>query len=140
MVVAQALSAGMQTAPGDEVHSLHGYFLRPTSPGAKTTHAVSRLRDGRSFSTRQVVSVVKGKEVFRMTCSFHAPEDGDDYQLPVGPGIPPPREVAGVEAPFFEIRTRPTPSESGRHLPVHAPLLVPHQRAPGPRPIVHASS
>ena len=50
MVVAQALSAGMQTAPaGMEVHSLHGYFLRPTRPGAETTHVVSRIRDGRSF-------------------------------------------------------------------------------------------
>ena len=102
MVVAQALSAGMQTAPaGMEVHSLHGYFLRPSKPGARTTHTVSRLRDGRSFSTRQVVSVAEGKEVFRMTCSFHAPEAGDDYQLPIGPDIPPPRDVAGVEAPFF---------------------------------------
>jgi acyl-CoA thioesterase-2 len=48
---------------------------------------------------------VEGKETFRMTCSFHAPEDGDDYQLPVGPDIPPPRDVEGFEAPFpFDIR------------------------------------
>jgi acyl-CoA thioesterase-2 len=106
MVVAQALSAAMQTAPpGLEVHSLHGYFLRPTSPGARTTHVVDRVRDGRSFSTREVVSTVGGKETFRMTCSFHAPEDGAEYQLPVGPGIPAPREVEGFEAPFpFDIR------------------------------------
>ena len=33
MVVAQSLSAAMQTVGvGLEVHSLHGYFLRPTSP------------------------------------------------------------------------------------------------------------
>jgi acyl-CoA thioesterase-2 len=106
MVVAQALSAAVQTAPpGLEVHSLHGYFLRPTPPGSRATHVVDRVRDGRSFSTREVVSVVEGKETFRMTCSFHVPEDGDDYQLPVGPGIPPPNEIDGVEAPFpFDIR------------------------------------
>ena len=106
MVIAQALSAALQSAPpGLDVHSLHGYFLRPTSPGSQTTHTVNRVRDGRSFSTREVVSAVDGKETFRMTCSFHVPEDGDDYQLPVGPGIPPPRDVEGFEAPFpFDIR------------------------------------
>ena len=36
MVVAQALSAAMRTAPaGLQVHSLHGYFLRPTAPGRR---------------------------------------------------------------------------------------------------------
>lgn len=106
MVVAQALSAAFQTAPlGTEVHSLHGYFLRPTSPGARTTHVVNRLRDGRSFSLREVTSSVEGKETFRMTCSFHAPEKGDEYQLPVAAGIPTPRDVPGFEAPFaFDIR------------------------------------
>ena len=106
MVIAQALSAAMQTAPPElEVHSLHGYFLRPTPPGSRSTHVVDRVRDGRSFSTREVVSAVEGRETFRMTCSFHLPEPGDDYQLPVGPGIPPPNEIEGVEAPFpFDIR------------------------------------
>jgi acyl-CoA thioesterase-2 len=106
MVVAQALSAAQQTvSPGLDVHSLHGYFLRPTSPGARTTHVVDRVRDGRSFSSRQVTSAVEGKETFRMTCSFHAPEEGDEYQLPMAPGIAPSGEIAGVEAPFpFDIR------------------------------------
>ena len=78
MVVAQALQRRHATVPaGLEVHSLHGYFLRPASPGSRTTHMVEQVRDGRSFSTRQVTSEVEGKETFRMTCSFHAPEDGD---------------------------------------------------------------
>ncbi len=106
MVVAQALSAAMHTVGrGLEVHSLHGYFLRPTSPGSQTTHVVDVVRDGRSFSTRAVTSEFEGRETFRMTCSFHVPEDGDDYQLPVAPGIPPPHEIDGFEAPFpFDVR------------------------------------
>jgi acyl-CoA thioesterase II len=106
MVVAQALSAACRTVPaGFEVHSLHGYFLRPTSPGSRSIHTVDRLRDGRSFSLRGVTSAVDDKEVFQMTTSFHAPEDGDEYQLPMGPGIPAPGEIEGVEAPFpFDIR------------------------------------
>ncbi len=106
MVVAQALHAALQTVgPGIEVHSLHGYFLRPTPPGARSVHTVERIRDGRSFSTRAVTSTVEGKETFRMTCSFHLPEQGAEYQLPAGPGIPPPHDMEGFEAPFpFDIR------------------------------------
>jgi acyl-CoA thioesterase II len=106
MVVAQALSAACQTVPpGLDVHSLHGYFLRPTSPGSQSIHTVERLRDGRSFSLREVVSAVDGKEVFRLTCSFHAPEDGDEYQLPIGPEIRKPAQIEGIEAPFpFDVR------------------------------------
>jgi acyl-CoA thioesterase-2 len=106
MVVAQALHAAVQTAPaGMDVHSLHGYFLRPTVPGARTMHVIEHIRDGRSFSIRGVTSLVEGKETFRMTCSFHAPEAGDDYELAMGPGIPRPNEIEGFEAPFpFDIR------------------------------------
>jgi acyl-CoA thioesterase II len=106
MVVAQALNAAAQTVPAAmEVHSLHGYFLRPTSPGARTTHVIERVRDGRSFSTRGVTSLADDRETFRMTCSFHAPEDGDDYQLAMGPETPDPHDIEGFEAPFpFDIR------------------------------------
>ena len=106
MVVAQALHAAVQTVPAEmDVHSLHGYFLRPTVPGARTTHLIEHVRDGRSFSTRGVTSLVDGKETFRMTCSFHASEDGDDYQLAMAPGIPRPNEIEGFDAPFpFDIR------------------------------------
>ena len=106
MVVAQALAAAMKTVPDEfEIHSLHGYFLRPTSPGSRSDHVVDGVRDGRSFRTRQVVSQVSGRETFRMMCSFHAPEEGDRYQLPVAPGIPSPREIEGFEAPFpFDVR------------------------------------
>jgi acyl-CoA thioesterase II len=106
MVVAQALSAAMRTVPDQlEVHSVHGYFLRPTTPGSQTAHVVDRVRDGRSFSTRQVISAVEGRETFRMTCSFHVPEDGDSYQLPPPADIPQPQDVEGFEAPFpFDVR------------------------------------
>jgi acyl-CoA thioesterase-2 len=106
MVVAQALNAAFQTVSDSlELHSLHGYFLRPIPSGSSSTHRVSELRDGRSFSLREVSSSVDGRESFRMTCSFHAPEPGDEYQLPMAPGIPGPSEVSATEAPFpFDVR------------------------------------
>jgi acyl-CoA thioesterase-2 len=96
----------MQTVPAPlAVHSLHGYFLRQTSPGSTSGHVVDTVRDGRSFSLRQVTSEVDDKETFRMTCSFHAPEPGDSYQLPIAPDVPPPAEVEGFEAPFpYDVR------------------------------------
>jgi acyl-CoA thioesterase-2 len=106
MVVGQALHAAMQTAPPEaNLHSLHGYFLRPTAPGAQTRHVVERVRDGRSFSAREVTSQVDGKDTLRLACSFHVPEEGDEYQLPMAPNVPKPRDTEGFEAPFpFDIR------------------------------------
>jgi acyl-CoA thioesterase II len=95
MVVAQGLNAAMQTVPdGLDLHSLHAYFMRPTPPGIPSRHEVERLRDGRSFSTRQVTSEVEGKPTFRLMCQFHAPEEGEEYQLP----------MAGVTAPIGDAR------------------------------------
>ena len=110
MVVAQALNAGMQTAPaGFDVHSLHAYFLSPTPPDSETVHTVASIRDGRSFSSREVTSQVDGRQTLRLACSFHAPESGDEYQLPIGSGIGAPDDlewhVNPFDAPFpFEIR------------------------------------
>ena len=106
MVIAQALSAAMVQAPaGFTLHSLHGYFMGPTPPGARTTHAVAPVRDGRSFRTREVVSTVAGRETFRMLCSFHAPEEGDEYQLPMAADTPRPEDVEPAPGLFpFDVR------------------------------------
>ncbi len=106
MVIAQALSAALAEAPtGFELHSLHGYFMGPTPPGAHTTHMVAGVRDGRSFATREVVSTVAGRETFRMLCSFHAPEEGDEYQLPMASGVPGPEDSEPARGVFrFESR------------------------------------
>jgi acyl-CoA thioesterase-2 len=109
MVVAQALSAAARTvAPDFGIHSLHGYFLRPAPPGTTSIHKVQRLRDGRSFSVREVVSEVEERPTFRMTCSFHRVEAGAEYQLPMAGDVPSPDAVEGSEAsasPFpFEVR------------------------------------
>jgi acyl-CoA thioesterase II len=106
MVVAQALHAACHTVPdGLVLHSLHGYFLRPSLPGSTSTHLVEPVRDGRAFTTREVTTEVEGRHTFRMTCSFHVPEAGDEYQLPMEGEVPRPEEIAGVEAPFpFDLR------------------------------------
>jgi acyl-CoA thioesterase II len=74
-LIGQALVAASRTVPASQpVHSLHCSFLRPGSPAAPFLYLVDRTRDGSSFATRQVTAQQHGEVVFRMTCSFHAPE------------------------------------------------------------------
>ncbi len=119
--VAQALSAA--TATVDEPllpHSLHGYFLRAVTPGPPVELAVERLRDGRTFTTRHVVSSQNGRPVFWATCSFHADEDGDEYQraadlgaLPSPDDLPPEPDHPG---PIDVREIGPTPARpDGSH-------------------------
>ena len=125
MVVAQALGAALQTVdlpqpgrPGKALHSLHGYFLRPSPPARPVEVSVDRVRDGRAFSLRRTTSRVDGQDVFSMQCSFHVPEEGDVYQLPMPAGIPEPESIvpSDLAAPFDIREVGPTPRRTdGSH-------------------------
>ncbi|TLX60596.1 acyl-CoA thioesterase II [Stutzerimonas nosocomialis] len=100
-VLGQALSAASQTLePERQVHSLHGYFLRPGDAGLPVVYLVDRVRDGGSFSTRRVTAVQKGKTIFTCSASFQTFEEGFEHQLQmpdvVGPeDLPSELELAG---------------------------------------------
>ncbi|KAH8120165.1 Thioesterase/thiol ester dehydrase-isomerase [Phellopilus nigrolimitatus] len=67
------------------LHSLHCYFLLSASPSLPILYYVDRLREGRSYTTRFVRAVQKGKVIFIMMCSFHRPEPehpSNQWQLP----------------------------------------------------------
>jgi acyl-CoA thioesterase-2 len=94
-VIGQALVAAYRTAPAERaVHSLHGYFIRPGDPEVPIIYEVERYRDGKSFTTRLVVAIQHGVPIFTMTASFHAAEQGLDYQEKM-PVVPPPEELPG---------------------------------------------
>jgi acyl-CoA thioesterase-2 len=81
-VAGQALvAAGRTVDTGWEVHSLHGYFLRPGDPSVPIIYEVDRIRDGKSFITRRVVAIQHGEAIFNLQASFHRPETGLDHQL-----------------------------------------------------------
>ena len=83
-VAGQALVAAGRTVDGDRrVHSLHAYFLRPGDPTRPIIYEVDRSRDGRSFTTRRVVALQHGRQIFTMSASFQTPEDGIEHQLPM---------------------------------------------------------
>ena len=90
-VLGQAMSAASRTvAPGRQVHSLHAYFLRPGDPTHPIVYMVENMRDGRSFSTRNVDAVQHGRPICTLSCSFQVPEQGFEHQVPQPENIPPP--------------------------------------------------
>lgn len=79
--MAQALAAAQRAEVGERtVHSLHAYFVRMGAVDESTTYEVSARRDGRSFALRSVTARQRGEVVFEMSASFHAVEDGFEYQ------------------------------------------------------------
>ncbi len=80
-VLGQALSAASQTvAPSRRAHSLHAYFLRMGDATRPIVYEVDCIRDGRSFTTRRVVAIQKGRAIFNMSASFQIDEPGFDHQ------------------------------------------------------------
>jgi acyl-CoA thioesterase II len=79
-VIAQALMAAYRTVPDRMCHSLHAYFIRPGDPSIPVIYQVDRARDGGSFTTRRVVAIQHGKQIFNLSASFHVEEEGWDYQ------------------------------------------------------------
>jgi len=80
-VLGQSLSAASQTVPqGRHAHSLHGYFMRAGDAAKPIVYTVDCIRDGKSFTTRRVVAVQKGRAIFFMSASFQRDETGFDHQ------------------------------------------------------------
>ena len=95
-VIGQALVAAGRTVDDERnCHSLHGYFIRPGDPSIPIIYEVDRYRDGKSFTTRQVVAIQHGAPIFSMTASFHRAEDEQmDHQAAM-PDVPMPEDLPG---------------------------------------------
>ncbi|MEI7592496.1 MAG: acyl-CoA thioesterase II [Actinomycetes bacterium] len=93
-VAGQALVAATRTVTADRnVHSLHGYFLRPGDPKVPILYEVDRIRDGRAFTTRRVVAVQHGRAIFNLQASFHIREEGLEFEAPMPLDIPEPESL-----------------------------------------------
>lgn len=102
-VLGQALSAASQTVDGSrQAHSLHGYFMRAGDATKPIVYTVDCIRDGKSFTTRRVVAVQKGRAIFSMAASFHRLETGFEHQDAMPSDIPGPE---GIE-PEIELAKR----------------------------------
>jgi acyl-CoA thioesterase-2 len=97
-VAAQALVAATRTVEEKDVHSLHGYFLRPGDPGRPIVYEVDRIRDGRSYATRRVVAIQAGQAILNLQASFHlAGEVGYEHQVDAPVDVAPPESLDPVE-------------------------------------------
>ena len=136
-VLGQALHAAQATVDGRRIHSLHAYFLRRGDLGAPIVYEVDRSRDGHSFSSRRVVAIQHGEQIFHMAASFQLDEAGLDHQLPM-PDVPPPdglpdlrQLIAAARTPLPPVVQRfAGPDAPFEFRPVQIPDL--HTREPAP--------
>lgn len=97
-VAGQSLVSAVRTVdPRYQVHSLHGYFLRPGDANEPTVFIVERTRDGGSFATRRVNAIQHGEIIFSMGASFQTDQEGIHHQ-DVMPAAPPPDGLPGLDS------------------------------------------
>lgn len=97
-VAGQSLVSAVRTVdPHYQVHSLHGYFLRPGDANEPTVFIVERIRDGGSFATRRVNAIQHGETIFSMAASFQTDQEGIHHQDPM-PAAPPPDGLPGLDS------------------------------------------
>jgi acyl-CoA thioesterase-2 len=119
MLVGQGLRAAQRSGVSRRAHSLHASFLGAADGRAPLSYEVERTRDGRSFSTRRVVSRQAGAIVFVLTVGFSDPEEGPTYEVPADPDVPPPDDlpVGRYATPWFDSRDVPAGDEDATVLP-----------------------
>jgi acyl-CoA thioesterase-2 len=110
------LIAAGRTVPAERhVHSLHAYFIRGGDPSIPIVYEVDRIRDGRSFTTRRVVAIQRGKAIFSLSASFQITEPGIEHADAM-PDVPGPESLptfadqmalVGDEAGFHRFLPRP---------------------------------
>lgn len=102
-VVAQALrAAGLTVEPEQRPHSLHAYFVRAGDEHEPVLYEVERVRDGRSFTTRQVVAYQAGGAILNLIASFQRDEVGEDVQaVRPPPDVTPPERLPAAETDLF---------------------------------------
>lgn len=127
-VAAQALVAAGRTTAGKPAHSLHGYFLRPGDPTVPVLYSVDRIRDGRSFTTRRVVAIQRGKAIFNTSISFHEPETSYEHQVAI-PEAPEPESVPTWAERVQEMIDR-LPEEAQHWAPRPRPIDLRHVELP----------
>lgn len=121
-VAAQALRAATLTVEADHApHSLHGYFLRPGLPAKPLILQVDRIRDGTSFTTRNVKAIQDGEAIFSLSASFHVEEPAGEFQTPLPADVPradddeaADRRMSSHSSSPFDIRQVRTPPADDR--------------------------
>lgn len=121
-VIAQALVAAYRTVEDRLCHSLHAYFIHPGDPMIPIIYEVDRARDGGSFTTRRVIAIQHGRQIFNLAASFHRTEEGWNHQHGM-PNVPPPEDLRPREE-LDEARTDEVPERHRMHLLRPRPIEI----------------
>lgn len=113
-VLGQALVAATRTVEGRFCHSLHAYFLVAGDPKVPILYEVDRSRDGTSFSSRRVVAIQHGRQIFHMSVSFQITEPGLEHQIDPPADVPLP-ETLPSEDDFRRQMAEKVPPEYREH-------------------------
>ncbi|NJO54584.1 MAG: acyl-CoA thioesterase II [Bacteroidales bacterium] len=119
-VVGQSLVAACRTVEDRMPHSLHAYFLLPGDPAVPIIYRVGRIRDGKSFTTRQVSAIQHGQTIFATMVSFHADEEGFTHQMAM-PVVPSPTDLpseADIEQRVLPMMPDPVRAYYERERPI----------------------
>ena len=136
-VLGQALVAATATAEDRAVHSLHAYFLRRGDFNSPIVYEVDRALDGKHFSSRRVVAIQHGRQIFNMSASFQLPETGLDHQISI-PHVPAPESLPDLES-YYRTMADKLPAAARRVLeqkrpfefrPVHPPDFLRSGKSP----------
>ncbi|MGD9793507.1 MAG: acyl-CoA thioesterase [Acidimicrobiia bacterium] len=125
-IAAEALRAATLTASPDRlVHSFHAYYVRRGDVTKPVLFDVHRVRDGASYSTRQVSCTQDGLEIMTLLASFAEDSPGGAWQSAVAPTIHDPGTGAGMgrfaalgNASVFDIDLPPGATDRGKAHPL----------------------
>ncbi len=122
-VIGQALVAASRTVEPDRLaHSLHGYFIRAGDTEIPILYRVNRIRDGASFTTREVQAIQKGRSIFSMLISFQIQEEGLTHQFEM-PDVPAPEDLKTEDELRMDIIDQ-VPEEFRSHFTRNRPIEV----------------
>jgi acyl-CoA thioesterase II len=141
-VLGQALVAASATVEGRMVHSLHAYFMRRGDFDAPIVYEVDRARDGHHFSTRRIVAIQHGEQIFNMSASFQTSEHGREHQaampdVPAAESLPDSREYSRELLPKFpeKLRRLLEHKRPFEFRPVQPPAFLSAQPAPAEKQV-----
>ena len=107
-IVAQALCAAASTVSEEFLpHSLRAYFIRRGDNQRQVHYEVDRVRDGRSFCTRRVLSTQDGGAILNLEASFQRAETTMDVSpVRLAEDFPSPESFPDTSwSPLFERRS-----------------------------------
>ncbi len=95
-LMAQAVCAATATlSPEKKLVSFQATFAAPTDTSKPISYKVQDIREGKSFSMRQVVATQSDQACFHANLSFQIQEEGLEYYIGA-PTAPPPSECADL--------------------------------------------